>query len=216
MLRISAARRKSGFTWQGALPRCIPKCRPGGMSGRPPCTGLLAGMKSPARDLVEPAPASDAPSVIHLGPPPDRARPKKAQSGSGKRRRSAGVFVRLLPEQLARLQDDAAAARMSMPGYLLAGRYGDDAAPPRRRPPAAVSVDRKALISALVAFNRANNNLNQTAHIGNAMMLFAAEHGAERLAELAADIARAVQLLRADMAPALAAILAALDYDPRR
>jgi hypothetical protein len=166
------------------------------------------------RATTEAAPSPDTPAVIHLGPPPDLAAQKKARSGSSKRQRSVGVFVRLLPEQLARLQEDAAAARMSAPGYLLAGRYGEDMAPPpRRRPPAAVPVDRKALMAALVAFNRANNNLNQTAHTGNTMMLFADEHGAERLADIGRDIVRAVEALRGDFAPVLAAILAAVQRD---
>ena len=42
------------------------------------------------------------------------------------------------------------------------------------------------------------------------MMLFADEHGAARLAEIGRDLVQAVEEVRADLAPALAAILAAV------
>ena len=67
---------------------------------------------------------------------------------------------------------------------------------------------------ALAAFHRANNNLNQTARTGNTMMLFAEEHGAARLAEIGRDLVEAVEGVRADLAPALAAILAAVSDVP--
>jgi hypothetical protein len=61
-----------------------------------------------------------------------------------------------------------------------------------------------------VDFSRANNNLNQIAHTGNVMMLFAEEHGAARLAQTGRDLVRAVEAVRGDFAPVLAAIHAAL------
>jgi hypothetical protein len=171
--------------------------------------------KSAARAIREPAPASEAPEVIHLPPPADIPR-EVTRHGSEKRQRSDGVFVRLLPPQKARLKSEAADAGMTIPAYLLEGRLGPDTTPPRRRPRRIPTLETEALMKALVAFNRANNNLNQTTHTGNTMMLFADEYGSERLADHAADLARAVENLRADMAPALAAILAALDYDSGR
>jgi hypothetical protein len=88
---------------------------------------------------------------------------KRRSSGSANRQRQAAVCVRLLPEQLAQLADAADAARMSVPAYLLAGRLGEGHPAPRRRQRRA-SADAAALMRALVAFHRANNNLNQLAH----------------------------------------------------
>ena len=170
-------------------------------------------MKTAARAITEPAPATEAPDVIHLPPPADLP-PATARHGSEKRRRSDGVFVRLLPPQKARLKSEAADARMSIPGYLLEGRLGPDTTPPRRRPRRIPTLETEALMTALVAGNRRDNNLNQLARTGNTLALFAAEHGCERLAEQARDLVRAVEDLRADMAPVLAAILAAIGDDP--
>jgi len=165
---------------------------------------------------AEPAPAREAPEVIHLPPPADPAPATVARHGSEKRQRSDGAFVRLLPAQKARLTSAAADAGMTIPAYLLAGRLGPDTTPPRRRPRRIPTLETEALMKGVVAFNRANNNLNQLARTGNTLALFAEEHGSARRADHAADLTRAVEDLRADFAPALAAILAALDYDPRR
>jgi hypothetical protein len=170
-------------------------------------------MTAPPPDLAEPAPARDAPAVIHFGPPPDRPRPKKARSGSDKRQRSAGILVKLTPADHQRVKTEAAAAGMSAAGYLASGRLGEEQAyrPRRRRHP----VNEPALMRALAAFHRANNNLNQTARTGNTMMLFAEEHGAARLAEIGRDLVEAVEGVRADLAPTLAAILGAVSGDPQ-
>jgi mobilization protein NikA len=170
-------------------------------------------MTAPPRDFAEPTPASAAPAVIHLGPPPDLAARKKARSGSEKRQRSAGILVKLTPADHQRVKAEAAAAGMSAAGYLASGRLGEERAfrPRLRRRP----INEPALMRALAAFHRANNNLNQTARTGNTMMLFAEEHGAVRLAEIGRDLVRAVEEVRADLAPALAAILAAVSGDPQ-
>jgi hypothetical protein len=174
-----------------------------------------APFDEPATDEPEAPPAREAPAVIHLPPPAAIVPAKARRHGSGRRQRVDGVFVRLLPAQKARLAEEADAARMSIPGYLLAGRLGEDETPPpRRRPPRAVGIDTEALMTALIPFNRANNNLNQLARTGNTMMLFAEEHGSDRLAAAARDLVRAVENLRDDFAPAIAAILAALGHVP--
>jgi hypothetical protein len=209
-------------------PRCIPRCRSAAKSGLPrpdtdgqglrPCTRIRIAMtascepgSTPGQAFAEPASASEAPAVIHLGPPRDlAARPKKARSGSEKRQRSAGILVKLTPADHQRVKTEAAGAGMSAAGYLASGRLGEELA---RRPRARrrqVQVDEAALLRALAAFNRASNNLNQTAHTGNAMMLFAEEHGAGHLAVIGRDLVQAVEGVRADLAPALAAILAAV------
>ena len=48
-------------------------------------------------------------------------------------------------------------------------------------------------MSALVAFNRANNLLNQQTRTGNTLALFAGEYDSDRLAELVADLLQAVE-----------------------
>jgi hypothetical protein len=169
-------------------------------------------MTAPPRDFDEPSPARDAPAIIHLGPPPDLLPSKKVRHGSERRQRSAGIRVRVSPADQERLKRDAAALGMSVSGYLASGRLGEEQAyrPRRQRHP----VDEPALMRALAAFHRANNNLNQTARTGNTMMLFAEEHGAARLAEIGRELVQAVDGVRADLGPALAAILAAVSGDP--
>jgi len=120
--------------------------------------------------------------------------------------------VRLLPEQLAQLTDAADAARMSVPAYLLAGRVTDDTAPRRRRQRRA-AVDEAAVMRALVAFNRANNNLNQLSRAGNRLTLLTEQHADDRLLEDVRELCRAVDLLRDQFAAPLAAILEAVRHD---
>ena len=69
-------------------------------------------------------------------------------------------------------------------------------------------------MTALIPFNRANNNLNQLARTGNTLVLFAEEHGSERLAAAALDLAQAGVNLRDEFAAPIAAILAALGHVP--
>lgn len=171
-------------------------------------------MKSAARQITDPAPANQSPAVIHLPPPADMPPATPARHGSSKRRRSRlGVF-RYDDAEFAELEKRARDAGLSVSAYGRQATIGPDAAPPRRRPRRIPTVETEALMTALVAFNRNNNNLNQLARTGNTLLLFAEEYGCERLADLARDLVRAAEDLRGDMAPALAAILAALDYDP--
>jgi mobilization protein NikA len=170
-------------------------------------------MKSAAGQITQPAPTNQAPAVIHLPPPADMP-PAPTRHGSDKRRRSRlGVF-RYDDAEFAELERRARDAGLSVSAYGRQATIGADAAPPRRRPRRIATVETEALMTALVAFNRDNNNLNQLARTGNTLALFAEEYGCERLADLAGDLVRAVEDLRGDMAPALAAILAAVGHDP--
>ena len=166
-------------------------------------------MNDPARPMREPPSASEAPGVIHLGPPP--ATKSKVRHGSEKRQRSAGILVKLTPADHQRVKTEAAAAGMSAAAYLASGRLNNETARRsrmnRRRH---VTINEAALLRGLVEFNRASNNLNQVAHTGNLLMLFAEEHGADRLLNEARQIVHAVEALRSDMAVPLSAILAAL------
>jgi hypothetical protein len=170
-------------------------------------------MTSPAEPHTEAAPAHEAPAVIHLPPPADMA-PAKARHGSEKRQRSRVGFFRYDDEEFAELEKRARDAGLSVSAYgreCTVGRLGK---PPRRRPRRIATVETAALMTALVAFNRANNNQNQLARTGNTLVLFAEEHGCERLAEMARELVLAVENLREDFAAPVAAILAAFGYDP--
>lgn len=159
--------------------------------------------------MPEPPSAREAPAIIHLGPPP--AVPPKSRHGSENRQRSAGILVKLTPADHQRVKTEAAAAGMSAAAYLATGRLNNETARrPRVNRRRHVAVNEAALLRALVAFNRASNNLNQVAYTGNRLMIVAEEHGAAELQEEAREIRRAVEALRNDMAAPLAAILAAL------
>jgi hypothetical protein len=149
------------------------------------------------------------PDVICL---PDQSQrlTKKSRSGSANRQRQAGVFVRMLPEELVRLTADAAAAEMTVQLYLLTGRLREDAAVPRRRRRVRAPLDETALMRALAAFNRANNNLNQIAHAGNRMALLSEQHADYRAVDDLRGLSSAVERLLGEFAAPIAAILEAL------
>ena len=63
---------------------------------------------------------SRAGSVIYL--PDQRQRTKKVTSGSENRQRSTAIRVRVTPADAERLKAEAAAAGMSVAGYLVSGR----------------------------------------------------------------------------------------------
>jgi hypothetical protein len=175
-----------------------------------PAPWSAVAMTRPA-DAPRGEPASELPPVIHL--PDDRQRTKKVTSGSENRQRTKAIRVRVLPADEQRLKVAAAAAGMSVAGYLASGRLSDEApAPPRmsRRP---VTVDGPALMQALVAFNRVGNNQNQIARGVNELLLIAREQGNARLESLALELADAIRGLPGLFAQPVAAILAALDYD---
>jgi hypothetical protein len=171
-------------------------------------------MKPAAGEITQPAPANQAPAVIHLPPPADIPPATTTRHGSSKRRRSRlGVF-RYDDAEFAELERRARDAGLTVSAYGRQATIGPDTTPPRRRPRRIATVETEALMTALVAFNRDNNNLNQLARTGNTLALFAEEYGCNRLAGLAGDLVQGVENLRGDMAPALAAILAAVGHDP--
>ena len=150
---------------------------------------------------------AELPDVIYL--PDETGQPvKKGRSGSAKRKRQAAVLVRMLPAQLERIIADAAAAKMTVPEYLLTGRLTDDVSTPRRHRRIRAPADEAALMRALVAFNRANNNLNQLAHAGNRLALLSEQHRGIR--EDVSVLSGAVDRLREEFSEPVAAILEAL------
>ena len=159
-------------------------------------------------DAVAAEARATPPAVIHL-PDQSQRTAKKYRSGSNKRRRQAGVYVRLLPEHLAQLTAAASAVRMSVPAYLISGRLNDDAVPRRHRRRA--SVDEAALMRALVAFNRASNNLNQIGRAGNRLATLT--HDTGTLVDDVRELCGALDLLRDQFAAPIAAILEALQHD---
>jgi hypothetical protein len=170
-------------------------------------------MKSAARAITEPAPATEAPDVIHLPPPADLP-PVPARHGSDKRRRSRLAAFRYDDDELAELNRRARDAGLTVSAYGRQCTIGPDTTPPRRRPRRIPTLEMEALMTALVACNRRDNNLNQLARTGNTLTLFAEEYGCDRLADLAGDLVQAVKDLRDDFARPLAAILAAIGHDP--
>jgi hypothetical protein len=170
-------------------------------------------MKSTARATAEPAPASEAPEVIHL---PDRRQHgrKKITSGSNNRKRRHLEQFRTDDAEHEALHTLLRESGQSLGAFVmrLAGIEGGKtsrARLTRRR----VAADEAAILRALVDFSRFNNNANQLAYTGNLMMLFAEEHGAARVAETGRDLVRAVEAQRADLAPVLAAFHAALAHE---
>ena len=150
------------------------------------------------------------PDVIYL--PDLRPRTKKVTSGSNNRQRKGGVFVRLLPEQSERLATEAASAGLSVPAYLVAGRLGYDAMPPRMRRRSATA-DVAALSAAYVGFKRGTTLLNQATHAANSLALYAEAHGCDRLIEEVAGLRREIDAIKDSFAAPLAAIIAALSDD---
>jgi hypothetical protein len=71
-------------------------------------------MTAPPYDLAEPAPATEAPAVIHLPyvPPAKESTPPKTRRGSENRQRSEAFLVRVHPDDAERLKTEAAAAGM--------------------------------------------------------------------------------------------------------
>jgi hypothetical protein len=121
------------------------------------------------------------------------------------------VFVRLLPADLARLKPEAAAANMSVAGYLASGRLGKEAAYRPRIGQRRRAVDIVALTDALVAFNRAGNNQNQIARALNELLLVAHEQSNARLASEVAALSEAIRGLPVMFAEPVAAIMAAMN-----
>ncbi len=84
---------------------------------------------------------------------------RSSRSGSAVRKRSAGVFVRLTPAEFANVTERAAAAGLSLGGYLRAAGTGT-AGPRARHKPVQ---DAELLRMALRAIGALGNNVNQIA-----------------------------------------------------
>ena len=156
----------------------------------------------------DPAPAEAAPDIIYL--PDERQQRKKVTSGSEKRQRSKAIRVRVLPADLERLKTEAAAAQMSVAGYLASGRLGKETANRPRLKRRRSAADVSALLDALVAFNRAGNNQNQIARALNELALIAREQSAARLENQIAALAEEIRGISAMFAEPVAAVMTAL------
>jgi hypothetical protein len=158
-------------------------------------------------ERVEETRAGDAPAVIHL---PDLRQPaKKVTSGSSNRRRRHVEKFRTDDEEHATLHDTARACGLTFGAYMRASKIGDAGPRAKRRAP----VDATALTAALVAFNRAGNNQNQTTRALNELLLIASEQSNARLESLVLELADAIRGLPGIFAEPVAAILAALGHD---
>jgi hypothetical protein len=150
------------------------------------------------------------PEVIYLDDQRQAGR-KKVTSGSSKRQRSIAILVRVHPADAARLKEEAAAAGISVAGYLASGRLGTEAAARPRIYRRRVRADVSAYLQGVVEFRRNNTLLNQQTHAVNTAMLLAEQYGAEVLAKKVDEWRRSLDLMREQNAVPLAAIQAALD-----
>jgi hypothetical protein len=140
-------------------------------------------MTAPAEPQAEPASGREAPGVIVLPPPADENKGRRKRSGSTKRQRVGGVFVRLSYDELARLIMDAETAELSVPAYLRTGRLGAEP-PSRRTRRSRAPIDERLLARNNAALNQIGNNLNQTTRALNELVLIADAMGDGRLARL--------------------------------
>jgi hypothetical protein len=103
--------------------------------GCTPCTRFCAVMTAPLHGITEPAPASEAPEVIHL---PDLRQPsKKVTSGSNKRRRQHLERFRTDDAEHAALHEQLRATGLSLGAYVMklaAIEGGECLAHPAARP----------------------------------------------------------------------------------
>ena len=102
----------------------------------------------------------DTPDVIHLPyqPPPPK---REKKHGSEKRQRSQAIRVRVHPADGERLKLEAAAARMSVAGYLASGRLGTEAAPGPRSKRTTPTIEGKLLARLVFEQNHIGSNINQ-------------------------------------------------------
>jgi hypothetical protein len=141
--------------------------------------------------------AGAVPEIIFL--PDESIRPpskKKARSGSARRKRKVGVFVRLLPEQMEQLAVAANDAGFSLPAYLVAGRLGDDAAPPRSHRRRLPEMNAQAVARNNAELNKIGSNLNQAVRALNEMALNEGRGGVAHAAHLTEPILGLLDELR--------------------
>jgi hypothetical protein len=205
-----------------ASPIAAPAARQGSLAPTPqgrgcaPCTGLCARMTDALDPHPEPAPAREAPPVIHLPyvPPKEEAR-RKTRRGSEKRKRSAGILVKLTPADHQRLKAEAAAAGMSAAGYLASGRLGDEIADrPRLRVRSRLpKLDTELLARNNAELNHIGSNENQRTRVLNELRMYAREIGADRLERIIADDLEQTRAIANDIRRTLAANRCAFGYD---
>lgn len=163
-------------------------------------------------DSAEPVPVQKLAAVIHL-PDQSQPAPRKRRSGSAKRQRLTGVFVRLLPEEVARLEAAAAEAGYSVAAYLRTGRLGEEAVlrQPRRRPRLThVSpIEVKAVAQTNAELNKIGSNLNQAVRALNELAL---AEGNGRLAQ-AVHLVRPIEHMLDELRLVLAATRHVLGHD---
>ena len=171
-------------------------------------------MSEPQHTGTEPAPAREAPGVIHLGPPPIAAA-KPARHGSEKRQRSACIPVKLTPDDYQRLKAEAAAAGMSAAGYLASGRLGAETADrPRLRVRSRLpKLDTELLARNNAELNHLGSNENQRAKVLNELRIYAREIGADRLERIITDDLEQTRAIIDDIRGTLTANRRAFGYD---
>ena len=172
-------------------------------------------MTAPPYDLAEPAPASEAPAVIHLPPPPAAPLKKAPRHGSEKRQRTAGILVKLAPADHQRLKSEAAAAGMSAAGYLASGRLGAETTDrPRLRVRSRLpKLDTELLAHNNAELNHIGSNENQRARVLNELLMYAREIGADRLERIITDDLEQTRAISGDIRRTLAANCRAFGYD---
>jgi hypothetical protein len=156
--------------------------------------------------------ASPPPAVIPLGPPANLNPPRKSQHGSETRQRRTAIRVRVFPHEMERLKSEAAAAGMSVAGYLRSGRLGEGAAGPRVRRRLPV-IEARLLAQADAEMNHIGSNINQTARALNELLLSGVQSGDDRLGRLIEDILEMNRTAYRDLAVTLAATRQAAGYD---
>jgi hypothetical protein len=174
-------------------------------------------MTAPPYDLTDAAPASATPAVIHLPyvPPAKESTAAKTRRGSENRQRSEAFLVRVHPDDAERLKAEAAAAGMTVAGYLASGRLGEETAD---RPRVHVRSRLPQLDTELLARNNAElnhigSNENQRARALNELRIYAREIGADRLERIITEEIERTREIIDDIRRTLAANRRAFGYD---
>ncbi|OYV36435.1 MAG: hypothetical protein B7Z80_15540 [Rhodospirillales bacterium 20-64-7] len=155
--------------------------------------------------------AGAAADIIYL--PDGRQRRKKVTSGSNRRKREHVERFRTDDAEHKALHDRLRESNLSLGEYVMqlgkiAGREAS-----RRRRRGGTREDKTALTQAIVAFNRAGNNQNQTVRALNELLLIAREQSNMRLESMVLELADAIRGMPDLFAEPIAAILAALHHD---
>lgn len=148
---------------------------------------------------TEAEPVTELPEVVPLPDMP--ARTKKVRSGSARRQRAIGIFVRLLPDEFSRLSAEASDAGVSVATWLRAGRIGEDAIPsPTRRRPNLPVIEAQALARNNAELNKIGSNLNQAARALNEIALDTGDGRLTQLAYLTEPILAVLEELKLTLA----------------